>query len=129
MADNLTSQVRGFGEITEAAMISGLRDSVQRNTAAREAAELANRSKSEFLANTSHEIRTPINGSIGLTTLLLDTEGLPATVRETLNMVHAMLGDREKCLAAGMDDYVSIPLNQSLLIETIAKFSATKFSA
>lgn len=78
MADNLTSQVRAFGEITTAAMsgdftslitvsasgemddlkqkinkmISSLRDSIQRNTAAREAAELANRSKSEFLANT-----------------------------------------------------------------------------
>lgn len=77
MADNLISQVRAFGEITEAAMsgdftklitvsasgemddlkqkinkmISSLRDSIQRNTAAREAAELANRSKSEFLAN------------------------------------------------------------------------------
>jgi hypothetical protein len=33
------------------------RDSIQRNTAAREAAELANRTKSEFLANMSHEIR------------------------------------------------------------------------
>ncbi|KAJ5171926.1 hypothetical protein N7492_004519 [Penicillium capsulatum] len=79
MADNLTSQVRAFGEITEASlsgdfsslitvsasgemddlkqkinkMIGSLRDSIQRNTAAREAAELANRSKSEFLANTS----------------------------------------------------------------------------
>jgi len=41
-------------------MISNLRDSIQRNTAAREAAELANRTKSEFLANMSHEIRTPM---------------------------------------------------------------------
>ena len=38
-------------------MVSNLRDSIQKNTAAREAAELANRSKSEFLANMSHEIR------------------------------------------------------------------------
>jgi osomolarity two-component system, sensor histidine kinase NIK1 len=37
-------------------MVFNLRDSIQ-NTAAREAAELANRSKSEFLANMSHEIR------------------------------------------------------------------------
>ena len=41
---------------------------------AREAAEAANRAKSEFLANVSHEIRTPINGVIGMTGLLLDTK-------------------------------------------------------
>lgn len=38
-------------------MVYSLRESLQKNTAAREAAELANRSKSEFLANMSHEIR------------------------------------------------------------------------
>jgi signal transduction histidine kinase len=46
-------------------MVFNLRDSIQRNTAAREAAEFANRTKSEFLANMSHEIRTPMNGIIG----------------------------------------------------------------
>ncbi|THU84046.1 hypothetical protein K435DRAFT_929096 [Dendrothele bispora CBS 962.96] len=42
---------------TETYEVFNLRDSIQKNTAAREAAELANRSKSEFLANMSHEIR------------------------------------------------------------------------
>jgi PAS domain S-box-containing protein len=41
---------------------------------ARDQALVASRLKSEFLANTSHEIRTPINAIIGLTELLLDTE-------------------------------------------------------
>lgn len=36
-------------------MVFNLRESIQSNTAARIAAELANRSKSEFLANMSRE--------------------------------------------------------------------------
>ncbi len=40
---------------------------------AKESAEAANQSKSLFLATMSHEVRTPMNGIIGMTELLLDT--------------------------------------------------------
>ena len=56
-------------------MVFNLRDSIQKNMAAREAAELVNRSKSEFLANMSHEIRSVFRGTrILLVLTLLSSE-------------------------------------------------------
>jgi two-component system sensor histidine kinase/response regulator len=37
---------------------------------------------------------------------------------------HAMQGDRERCLAAGMDGYISKPINSSELTELLERFLA-----
>jgi len=42
---------------------------------------------------------------------------------------HAMLGDRERCLAAGMDGYISKPIQVAELFDTIESVVSTSTAA
>ncbi|WP_426416610.1 ATP-binding protein [Aestuariirhabdus sp. LZHN29] len=52
--------------------------------AARQAAEQANRAKSQFLSNMSHELRTPLNGVLGYVQVLLRDKSANQSQRQAL---------------------------------------------
>lgn len=54
---------------------------------ARHAAERANKAKSEFLSNMSHDIRTPMNGIIGMTEIAISNIGNDKKVEECLRKI------------------------------------------
>lgn len=92
---------------------------------ARDAAEAANRAKSDFLANISHEVRTPLNGIVGMTGLLLESS-LSASQRDhaetvrscsevLLQLINDLL-DFAK-IEAGRMEIESIPFDPLLVAE------------
>jgi signal transduction histidine kinase/ActR/RegA family two-component response regulator len=87
-------------------------------------ADAANHAKSEFVANMSHEVRTPMNGVLGMTDLLLDTPlnpeqaeyaGMIKTSAESLLSIVNQILDFSKLDAGKMDlDHLAFSLGSSL---------------
>ena len=73
-ATNLLNDPSVGGYVLNGFDVTEARRQAEDLVAARDAALVASKTKSEFVSMMSHEIRTPMNGVIGLTDLLLETD-------------------------------------------------------
>lgn len=69
------------------------------------------------------DVQMPIMGGFEATAKIREYERGMGTHRTPIIALtaHAMMGDREKCIQAQMDEYLSKPLQQNQLIQTILK--------
>jgi len=102
--------------------------------AARERAEASNQAKSDFLANVSHEIRSPMNAILGLTDLAL-RQNPPRELRGHLEKVgsagHVLMGiindllDLSK-IEAGKMELQPTPFRLSSVLDTVRDIYSAK---
>jgi signal transduction histidine kinase/DNA-binding response OmpR family regulator len=104
---------------------------------AREKAEAASRAKSRFLAVVSHEVRTPLNGVLGMADLLLETGLSPEQetyARAMKTSGKALLALIEEILdfskiEAGRLDLESIPFDLAALVTDVVELLSPRAQA
>lgn len=88
---------------------------IQNNLLSEREARIANNAKSVFLSRMTHELRTPMNGVIGMTSLLLDTE-LTSEQQDFVNTIRSS-GDTLLSLINEILDLSKIEANKLTLEE------------
>ena len=77
----------GYYRLTKMQM-HALDDARKTAEQAKLSAERSNRAKNEFLSNMSHDIRTPMNGIMGMTSIAIGSLDNPPRVRSCLKRIH-----------------------------------------
>ncbi|KAJ9661951.1 Histidine kinase osmosensor [Neophaeococcomyces mojaviensis] len=91
--DELTDLTTKFNEMSDelAMQYQRLEERVKERTAeleqSKKAAEAANQSKTLFIANISHELKTPLNGILGLAQICMNEDD-PAKMRSTIHTIY-----------------------------------------
>ncbi|MGC2855363.1 ATP-binding protein [Novispirillum sp. DQ9] len=124
----------------ETLLVGVARDATERRRAedylrrAKEEAEQAARAKSEFLAVMSHEVRTPLNGILGMAQVLLDSGLTPGqrdyaeTIRQSGKALLSMLNDILDLskLEAGRLDLAEEPFEPGAVAREVAALLAAR---
>ena len=90
--------------------------------AAKDAAEKANKAKTEFLSSMSHEIRTPLNAIVGFSNMLLDNKSLPDSAKDEVNDI-VMASDNLLEIVNGILDISKIEAGKLEIINTEYDFN------
>ncbi len=113
MTDELTELTQTFNEMTDELLkqYTSLDDKVAERTReleiSKKAAEAANESKTLFIANISHELKTPLNGIMGMCAVCMEDDDLQR-IKQSLKTVYKS-GD---LLLHLLEDLLSFSKNQ-----------------
>ncbi len=131
LADDLPDNRRLLGTILEEAgaevtMVKNGREAVEHALASRVTQEQTNTNSAEAFDIILMDMQMPILDGYDATRHLRDQQYTGPIIAVT---AHAMHGDRQKCIDAGCDDFVTKPVNRAVLLETVAKWLARRQQA
>jgi osomolarity two-component system sensor histidine kinase SLN1 len=121
ITDELTELTATFNEMSDELILqySKLEERVAERTAeleiSKKAAEAANESKTLFIANISHELKTPLNGILGMCAVCMGEDDLPR-IKRSLQVVYKS-GDLLLHLLNDLLTFSKNQIGQSLSLE------------